>query len=112
MRSNAWPGLREHAWQVEHAAQFMFCGPVCNRSEASKQAACMQVAFTNSPRDLIGAAAKSLGLPLNFTARDMRACGVSESDLQDRLRAFRAQVLIQSSTIPAGLFYLEPNKKP
>lgn len=58
----------------------------------------LQVAFTNSPRDLIGAAAKSLGLPINFTARDMRACGVSESDFQGRLRAFRAQVRTYTRT--------------
>jgi hypothetical protein len=52
----------------------------------------VQVAFPDSPRDLIGAAAKSLGLPLNFSGRDMRAAGVAEADLLARLQALRAQV--------------------
>lgn len=49
------------------------------------------MAFTNSPRDFIGAAAKSLGLPYNVTPADLRVADTSEAQLLERLRALRGQ---------------------
>lgn len=49
------------------------------------------MAFINSPRDFIGAAAKTLGLPYNVTPAALRAAHVSEAQLTQRLRALRGQ---------------------
>lgn len=52
----------------------------------------MQVAFLDSARDFVGAAAKTLGLSFNASAADMARCGVSEERLLQRCRALRGQV--------------------
>eukprot|EP00892_Ulva_mutabilis_P001323 jgi/Ulvmu1/11191/UM072_0027.1 len=57
-----------------------------------------KVAFVNSPRDFIGAAAKSLGLPYNVTPDDLRAAGVSEAQLTERARALHGQCRTFSDT--------------
>ena len=56
-----------------------------------------QVAFLDSARDFVGAAAKSLGLAFNASVADMTRCGVSEERLQERCRALRGQVRVFSN---------------
>ena len=60
-------------------------------TRATRRGAGVQVAFVNSPRDFIGAAAKSLGLPYNVTPDSLRAAHVSEEQLAERVRALRGQ---------------------
>lgn len=57
-----------------------------------------KVACTDAPREYIGLALKTMGLPLNASARDVRAAGFSEADVADAVRRVRAQVLSYCDT--------------
>lgn len=53
-----------------------------------------KVACTDAPREYIGLALKTLSLPLNASARDVRAAGLSEADVVDAVRRVRSQVRV------------------
>ncbi|KAI7842702.1 hypothetical protein COHA_003633 [Chlorella ohadii] len=50
-----------------------------------------RVGFIDSPRDVIGAALKTLGLGYNSSAADLRRCGLTEEDLRLRVQRFVKQ---------------------
>ncbi|KAG2487410.1 hypothetical protein HYH03_013979 [Edaphochlamys debaryana] len=56
-----------------------------------------RIAMTDSPRELLAAALRSLGLGANAGAAELAAAGLSEQDLKDRVAALRAQVRLFSS---------------
>lgn len=66
--------------------------PITDWSDLLQPQLQRKVACTDAPREYIGLALKTLGLPLNASARDMRAAGLSESDLVDAVRRVRKQV--------------------
>ncbi len=51
-----------------------------------------RLAFLDSPRELVGVALKTLGLPYNCTDSQLRKSGVSLQQLQRRLQQLRDQV--------------------
>lgn len=57
-----------------------------------------RVGFVDSPREFLGVAAKTLGLPLNASAQDMQRRGVSAAQLRERVQQLRRQVRVFSST--------------
>ena len=50
------------------------------------------MAWTNSPREFVGAALQTLGMHFNSTAADLEAAGISETDLAAAVAALRRQV--------------------
>ncbi|KAI3429510.1 hypothetical protein D9Q98_005599 [Chlorella vulgaris] len=57
-----------------------------------------RVAFMDSPRDVVGVALKTLGLPFNASASDIRRCGLTEEDVRSRVQRLVKQVRVFSST--------------
>ena len=51
-----------------------------------------RVAWTNSPREFVGAALQTLGMHFNSTSADLRAAGISEAELAAAVARLRRQV--------------------
>ncbi len=51
-----------------------------------------RIAWTDSPREFVGAALQTLGMHFNSTAADLRAAGISEADLAAAIARLRKQV--------------------
>ena len=51
-----------------------------------------RVAWTNSPREFVGAALQTLGMHFNSTAADLEAAGIPEADLASAVARLRRQV--------------------
>ena len=51
-----------------------------------------RVAWTNSPREFVGAALQTLGMHFNSTAADLEAAGIPEADLAAAVARLRRQV--------------------
>lgn len=51
-----------------------------------------RLGFTDSPRELVGVALKTLGLSYNSRASDLRSAGVTVKELRERLRLLHSQV--------------------
>ena len=51
-----------------------------------------RIGFTESPRELVGVALKTLGLSYNSRPSDLARAGVSVAALQERLRLLHSQV--------------------
>ena len=51
-----------------------------------------RLAWTDSPREFVGAALQTLGMHFNSTAADLKAAGVSEADLAEAVARLRKQV--------------------
>ena len=56
-----------------------------------------RVAFIDSPRELVGVALKTLGLPYRATAADLASCGITTSDLIERVRKLVGQIKVFSN---------------
>lgn len=56
-----------------------------------------RIALPEAPRDLVGIALKTLGLPFRATAQDMERAGVSAEDLRARVQELRRQTLLFSN---------------
>ncbi|KAG7666766.1 hypothetical protein KSW81_000539 [Nannochloris sp. 'desiccata'] len=56
-----------------------------------------RVAFIDSPRELVGVALKTLGLPYRATAADLASCGVTTADLIERVRKLVGQIKVFSN---------------
>ncbi len=50
-----------------------------------------RIAFVESPRELVGVALKTLGLPYNARLEDFDDAGVTLEQLEDRLKALHRQ---------------------
>jgi spermidine/putrescine-binding protein len=62
-----------------------------------------RLAFVDSPRELVGVALKTLGLPFNARAADLRAAGVTPQDLGARVKLLRQQVRPTSAAVGLSL---------
>ena len=51
-----------------------------------------RIAWTDSPREFVGAALQTLGMNFNSTAADLKAAGISEHDLAAAVARLRKQV--------------------
>ena len=51
-----------------------------------------RVAWTDSPREFVGAALQTLGMHFNSTAADLKAAGISEADLAAAVARLRKHV--------------------
>ena len=51
-----------------------------------------RLAWTNSPREFVGAALQTLGMHFNSTAADLEAAGIPEADLAAAVARLRRQV--------------------
>lgn len=71
--------------------------PIRDWSDLLQPALRGRVAFSESPRELVGIALKTLGLPFNATAADVRRAGVSRDALRERVSALRAQARLFSN---------------
>jgi spermidine/putrescine-binding protein len=56
-----------------------------------------RVAFIDSPRELVGVALKTLGLPYRATASDLISCGLSRQDLIERVKKIVGQIKVFSN---------------
>jgi len=56
-----------------------------------------RVAFIDSPRELVGVALKTLGLPYRATADDLASCGITTADLTERVRKLAGQIKVFSN---------------
>jgi hypothetical protein len=70
--------------------------PIRDWSDLLQPALRGRVAFSDSPRELVGIALKTLGLPFNATATEARRCGVTPDALRERVSALRAQARLFS----------------
>ena len=68
-----------------------------------------KVACTDAPREYIGLALKTMGLPLNASARDVRAAGLSEADVADAVRCVRKQVVSLLACIGVPVIHTTPH---
>ena len=53
-----------------------------------------RIAWTDSPREFVGAALQTLRMHFNSTAADLKAAGISEADLADAVARLRKQVVV------------------
>lgn len=51
-----------------------------------------RVAFVDSPREFVGVAFKTLGLPFNASPADVQKAGLSPANVKERVAALRKQV--------------------
>ncbi|KAK9817763.1 hypothetical protein WJX72_001828 [[Myrmecia] bisecta] len=56
-----------------------------------------KIAFMDSPREFVGVALKTLGLPFNARARDLAAHGLTVEDVRRRIEQLREQVRLFSN---------------
>ena len=56
-----------------------------------------RIAFIDSPRELVGVALKTLGLPYRATADDLASCGITPADLTERVRKLVGQIKVFSN---------------
>ena len=53
-----------------------------------------RLAFSDSPREFVGVALKTLGLPFNCSQAQLKASGVTLPQLKERLQQLRQQVTL------------------
>ena len=53
-----------------------------------------RLAFSDSPREFVGVALKTLGLPFNCSQAQLKASGVTLGQVQERLQQLRQQVIL------------------
>ena len=56
-----------------------------------------RLAFSDSPREFVGVALKTLGLPFNCSQAQLQASGVTVPQLKERLQQLRQQVTLHRS---------------
>ena len=56
-----------------------------------------RLAFSDSPREFVGVALKTLGLPFNCSQAQLKASGVTVPQLKERLQQLRQQVTLYCS---------------
>jgi hypothetical protein len=72
-------------------------GPVLDWDDLLRPALRGRVAFVDAPRELVGAALKSLGAGYNASPAGLARCGLTEADLAARVAALARQVRVFSS---------------
>ncbi len=72
-------------------------GPVLDWDDLLRPALRGRVAFVDAPRELVGAALKSLGAGYNAGPAGLARCGLTEADLAARVSALARQVRVFSS---------------